>query len=54
MEPQPLPDSKSLSKEADKIRKDIIKAMISEATIVDEDDNGNKRYGGDSLLGLIS
>ena len=47
METRPLPDP------AEEIRKQI-KALLSPATVVHEDDSGNKKYGGDALSELIS
>jgi len=47
MEPQPLPLA------AEKIRKEM-DALISKVTTFDEDERGNKKYGGDELEDLVS
>ncbi|KXG51327.1 uncharacterized protein PGRI_093390 [Penicillium griseofulvum] len=47
MDPRPLDD------EAEEIRKEI-KALLPQVTTIEEDKNGNKKYGGDALLMLIS
>lgn len=47
MEPRPLDDA------AEKIRQEI-KALLPQVTTIEEDENGNKKYGGDALLMLIS
>lgn len=47
MAAQPLP------LEAEKIRKEI-NALITKGTVFDEDEIGNKIYGGDELARLIS
>lgn len=47
MAAQPLP------LEAEKIRKEI-NALITKGTVFDEDERGNKIYGGDELARLIS
>ncbi|KAJ5543944.1 hypothetical protein N7513_003474 [Penicillium frequentans] len=46
MEPQPLHD-------ADEIRKEI-KSLLPQVTTLEQDATGNKKYGGDALLALIS
>ncbi|KAJ5713932.1 uncharacterized protein N7483_011113 [Penicillium malachiteum] len=46
MEPQPLED-------ADKIREDI-KVLLPDVKTFQKDATGNKKYGGDILLALIS
>lgn len=45
--------SQKLPLEAEEIRKEI-KTLISQITTVEEDENGNKKFGGDALLVLIS
>jgi hypothetical protein len=47
MEPQELGD------EAAGIRREI-KELLPQVTTTEEDKNGNKKYGGDALLMLIS
>lgn len=47
MEPRPLDDA------AEEIRKEM-KALLPQVTTIEEDENGNKKYGGDALLMLIS
>jgi hypothetical protein len=47
MEPQPLDDAPN------EIRKEI-KALLPQITTVEEDEKGNKKYGGDALITLIS
>ena len=38
---------------AERIRKEM-KALLPQVTTIEEDENGNKKYGGDALLMLIS
>lgn len=47
MEPLELPSA------ADDIRKEMI-ALIPDVRIYDEDEKGNKKYGGDEIAGLVS
>lgn len=47
MEPLKLPLA------AEKIQEEI-EALIPQTTVVDEDENGNKEYGGDALPALIT
>jgi hypothetical protein len=47
MEPRPLDDA------AEGIRTEI-KALLPKVTTIEEDEKGNKKYGGDDLLKLIS
>ncbi|KAJ5330529.1 hypothetical protein N7476_000312 [Penicillium atrosanguineum] len=45
--------SQKLPLAAEEIRKEI-KTLIPQITTVEEDENGNKKFGGDALLVLIS
>lgn len=47
MEPLELPSA------ADDVRKEMI-ALIPDVRIYDEDEKGNKKYGGDEIAGLVS
>ncbi|KAJ5277587.1 hypothetical protein N7534_003655 [Penicillium rubens] len=47
MEPLELPPA------ADDVRKEMI-ALIPDVRIYDEDEKGNKKYGGDEIAGLVS
>ncbi|KAJ5644232.1 uncharacterized protein N7484_006739 [Penicillium longicatenatum] len=46
-------ESRELPKEANDVRKEI-KELIPRITAVEEDESGNKKYGGDALLELIT
>lgn len=46
-------EAPKLPRPAKKIHEEI-EALIPQITTIDEDENGNKEYGGDALLALIT